>query len=177
MSIAIITGNMGVMGELNQTRTGQHVINFSVVETKRRFNKSSNQWEDGDEIWYNLTAWGRLAENLAQVGDDGKPLIRGGTHLIIQARYDLKQGFTTKDGQEVGPQPQLVAEDIGVSMKVFPATSPFLKSKQGGQGGGQSRQASASASKPATKQASTQTSGDEFDSLFEDDDFEDDFFG
>lgn len=175
MSVAVIMGNIGRIGELRETRTGKSVINFSVAETKRRRVQGGgpNEWEDGDTIWYDLTAWGRLAQNLVAVGDDGEPLIKGGTNVLIYAHYDLKQGFTTKNGEEVGPRPQLVADDIAVSIRSWPATSPRL-ANQGGGGAKASRPAPAQKRQAPVSKPAPQPSDDNFDDLFEDDD---DFFG
>lgn len=173
MSTATVTGNIGRIEELRETNSGKKVVNFSVAETKRFHNKDTGQWEDGDTIWYNFTAWDRLAENLCAVDDNGNPLVSGGTHVIVLAHYVLKKGYTNKDGIEVGPQPQLIADDIAVSMKAFPATSPRI----GGRGESKpakkpatQRSAQKQAPKPAPK-----TQEDDFDNLFDDDD--EDFFG
>lgn len=172
MSTAVITGNIGRVDELRETTTGKKVVNFSVAETKRQKNAQSGEWEDGDTIWYDFTAWGRLAENLCATDDNGTPYITGGTHVVVLANYTLKSGFTTKSGEEVPARPHLVANDIAVSMRAFPATSP-RRSK----GSGNVAAASRPAVKPAApkKKVAPKISDDDFDNLFDDED--DDFFG
>jgi single-strand DNA-binding protein len=57
MSIKTITGRLGADVETRMTQNGKAVVSFSVAETKRKFNRDSNQWEDDFTIWHDVESW------------------------------------------------------------------------------------------------------------------------
>lgn len=57
MSIKTITGRLGADPEVRVTQSGKAVASFSVAETKRKFNRDSNQWEDDFTIWHDVESW------------------------------------------------------------------------------------------------------------------------
>jgi single-strand DNA-binding protein len=52
--------------ELRFAATGTPVAKIRCVATGRRFNKDTQEWEDGDKFWVDVTAFKRLAENVAE---------------------------------------------------------------------------------------------------------------
>ena len=60
-----ITGALGRAPALNFTSSGQAAWGFSLAYTPSR--KTDNGWEDsGPTLWFDVTAWGADAEDLAQ---------------------------------------------------------------------------------------------------------------
>lgn len=57
MSIKTIVGRLGADPEVRATQGGKSVVSFSVAETKRKFNRDSNQWEDEFTIWHDVESW------------------------------------------------------------------------------------------------------------------------
>lgn len=80
----IIEGNISRMENLTQTKSGHDVLNFAVA-VDRDFSK------DGATDFYNVTAWRKLAENVAKLKSVGDP-------VLIEGRMN----FDTyeKDGQK-----------------------------------------------------------------------------
>ncbi|WP_431862998.1 single-stranded DNA-binding protein [Microbacterium algeriense] len=57
MSIKTIVGRLGADTEVRMTQGGKAVASFSVAETKRKFNRDTNQWEDDFTIWHDVESW------------------------------------------------------------------------------------------------------------------------
>lgn len=68
MSIKTIVGRLGADPEIRVTQGGKAVASFSVAETKRKFNRDSNQWEDDFTIWHDVESW----QNTDALGALGK---------------------------------------------------------------------------------------------------------
>jgi len=57
MSIKTIVGRLGADTEIRSTQSGKTVASFSVAETKRKFNRDTNAWEDDFTIWHDVESW------------------------------------------------------------------------------------------------------------------------
>lgn len=100
----IIVGNVGRVYELRKVgKDDRSVVDFSVACTPRRRNADTQEWEDGDTIWSNCTAWGTLADNIAETWNPGDP-------VIIVGRTEMKSGYTNKEGEEVPPREVVILE-------------------------------------------------------------------
>lgn len=64
---------MGQPAVLRFTQNGRAVLNMSVADTPRRFNKDTNEWEDaGETLWARVSVWGEDAQALAEQLGEGK---------------------------------------------------------------------------------------------------------
>lgn len=77
--------------ELSFTGSGAARCSFRVVSTDRRFNKETNEWEDGRKLWINATAWRQLGEHLAESVQKGDEVILVG---------DFQTDEWERDGQK-----------------------------------------------------------------------------
>ncbi len=102
---ATIVGNITRDIELKATSAGRMVASFSVAVSKRV--QKDGQWIDGPTSYFDVTAWGTLAENLA--ASAGK-----GTKVIVTGRLE-QQTWDGPDGAKRS-KVNLVADDIGVSL-------------------------------------------------------------
>src|SRR5699024_6894037 len=59
--------NVGKVRGLQFSQDGKPRFSFSAAESHRRFNKQAQQWEDTGTTWYNITVFGRHAEDLADI--------------------------------------------------------------------------------------------------------------
>lgn len=57
MSSKTIVGRLGADPEIRSTQSGKTVASFAVAETKRKFNRDTNQWEDDFTIWHDVESW------------------------------------------------------------------------------------------------------------------------
>lgn len=86
-----IVGNCGQDPELRFTQSGKAVVNISVGDTPRRFNRDTNAWEDaGDTLWMRCELWGDDAEAVAQRITKGMKVRVTGR--LSQRSYDAQDG-------------------------------------------------------------------------------------
>jgi single-strand DNA-binding protein len=106
MSSAVtIIGNLTSDPDMKTTKTGGHLLNFSVA-VNRRWRNKQDQWEE-ETSFFDCTAWNELAENIsASVGK--------GSRVIVTGR--LEQQSWEKDGKNHS-KIVLVAEDCGPSLR------------------------------------------------------------
>ena len=100
-----ITGNLTGDPELRFAPSGGAVANFTIASTPRAFDKTSNEWKDGDTMFLNCSVWRQAAENVAES-------LTKGMRVIVQGRlksrsYDDRDGNKRTvfevDVEEIGP--------------------------------------------------------------------------
>jgi single-strand DNA-binding protein len=102
-----VSGRIGRKPELRYTPSGVAVTSFSLARQPRRLNPQTNQWEDGELTWYDVTLFKRLAENAVASLDQG---------LEVTVIGELKvSAYKTKDG-EARQSLEIVADDVTVSL-------------------------------------------------------------
>ncbi|SJM63815.1 Single-stranded DNA-binding protein [Agrococcus casei LMG 22410] len=105
--IITVVGNAASDPESIETSTGKALTKVRVASTARRYNPSTQQWEDSGTNWYTVRAWGRLAEHL-------RASVQKGMQLVVQGRLkiDVRKGdtatFTNID---------IDADTVGVSLQ------------------------------------------------------------
>lgn len=92
MTTKTIVGRAGADAELRTTQSGKPVANFSVAETKRRFNRQTNDWEDAWTIWHDVEAYTN-AEAIAAG-------VRSGVLLIVMGE-ERDGSYTNRDGVKI----------------------------------------------------------------------------
>lgn len=102
-----LIGNLVSEPELRYTPTGLSVANIRIASTPRRFNRQSNQWEDGEAMFIQCSAWGQAAENLVQ--SLGK-----GMRVIAHGRL-RQRSFETREGERRSVIEMLI-DEIGPSL-------------------------------------------------------------
>ncbi|MEV0183837.1 single-stranded DNA-binding protein [Streptomyces sp. NPDC050625] len=142
-TVITVVGNLVDDPELRFTPAGVAVAKFRIASTPRQFNKTTNQWEDGETLFLTCSVWRQAAENVAE------SLARG-LRVIVQGR--LKQR-SYEDGQGIKRTVyELDVDEVGPSLTR--ATAKVEKNPAGGgqrQGGGASPDPWAGA-KPANGQ-------------------------
>lgn len=71
MSTVSFKGNIGKVRQVQFANDGTPRLSFSVGESHGRFNKQSSQWEDTGTTWWNVTVFGKDAETLSEVLQEG----------------------------------------------------------------------------------------------------------
>jgi len=85
-----LTGNIVADPELRFTATGLAVVSFRVACGSRKFDKDTNQWEDGDTTFLDVSAWRQTAENVAESVAKGSTVTVTGK--LKQRSYDANDG-------------------------------------------------------------------------------------
>ena len=111
-TIITIIGNLTRDPELRMLNNGSTVANFTIASSERRFNRDTNQWEDGDTLFLNCSAWDSphapLASNIAN------SLAKGMT-VIAQGR--LTQRTYETENHEKRTVVELRVDQIGPSLR------------------------------------------------------------
>jgi len=136
-------GNLTRDPELKAIPSGQSVVSFSLA-LNRSYKDQSGEWKEATD-YVDITAWGPLAERVAQYCQKGKQVLVNGR---IQSRS------WEQDGQKRS-KVEVLAQDV-----------TFLGGGQGGSGGGSSNDGnedmgSSSSSKPAQKDVVIEDISDE----------------
>lgn len=120
-----VIGNLSDAPELRFTGQGQAQARFTVASTPRFFDKTTNQWRDGDTLWMRCTAWRQMAEHVAELDR--------GTRVIVTGR--LKQRSFEKDGQKRSVV-ELEVDEIGPSLRFATAKVAKVSRSVGDTSGG-----------------------------------------
>ena len=123
-----ISGNAGREPELRFTPSGQAVANFGVAVSRRWMNRQTNEWEEATS-WIDVTAWGQLAENVAES-------VGRGTRVTVSGRLDQRSWET--DNGEKRSKVEIVADDVSISLKW--ATAQAQRNERNTDGGGSNYQ-------------------------------------
>lgn len=93
MSASItLNGRLTADPELRFTPAGKAVASFTVATSRRKFDKTTNQWEDADTTFWNCSAWETLAEQVAE------NLTKGTAVVVSGSAY--QRNWETKDGEK-----------------------------------------------------------------------------
>jgi single-strand DNA-binding protein len=92
MSLPTVTGEfrLGDDPQLRFTPSGQAVANVRLGANGRKFNKSTQEWEDAGECWLNGAIWGREAENVAESLERGMLVLVTGR--LETRKYEDREG-------------------------------------------------------------------------------------
>jgi single-strand DNA-binding protein len=93
--------------ELRFTPSGQAVANLRIVANSRKKNKDTGEWEDDKVVWLNLTAWGQMAENVAES-------VTKGTLITVKGRLETR-AYETREGEK-RQSFDVTADEVGVSL-------------------------------------------------------------
>lgn len=110
-TIITVVGNLTRDPELRTVGSGSIVVNFTIAASTRQFNRNTNQWEDGDTLFMNCSAWdsarSSLATNIANS-------LSKGTRVIAQGRL-TQRSYQAQDGTQ-RTVVELRVDEIGPSL-------------------------------------------------------------
>lgn len=89
---------------LRSTKDGREVADVRVGATSRFFDKTTNQWRDGDTSYYTVNCWRRLAGHV-------RASLRKGDPVMVKGRF---RTHTYEDKQNrIRTEVEIVADTIG----------------------------------------------------------------
>ena len=124
-TVITIVGNLTADPELRTTSAGAQVASFTIASTPRTWNRSTNQFEDGQALFMRCSAWRDLAEHCAQS-------LSKGMRVIAQGRLQ-QRSYQAQDGSN-RTVIELQVDEIGPSLRY--ATAQVQKMQSGGYQGG-----------------------------------------
>lgn len=155
----LLVGNVGKVYDLRSVgKDKTAVVDFSMAITPRK--RQGDDWVDGETYWVNVTAWGKLAENV-------EASFKSGDRIFVYGRTEMKESYTNREGEKMPARPIVVADYAGLEISYAPAES---KRTRGGSSGGSSNPSRSSA--PAARNEEKPAPAKVEDDLFADDDFD-----
>ncbi|WP_049563000.1 single-stranded DNA-binding protein [Nonomuraea sp. SBT364] len=118
-----IIGNLTGDPELRFTQTGAAVAGFTIASSARTYNKSVEQWEDGEVLFMRCSAWRDLGEHVAE------SLTRG-TRVIASGRLRMRT-FETGDADKRTVM-EMTVDEVGPSLR-FATARPVKAARGNGQ--------------------------------------------
>ncbi|MBI0301104.1 single-stranded DNA-binding protein [Streptomyces sp. PRKS01-29] len=102
-----VVGNVVADPELRFTPGGAAVANFRIASTPRTYDRTTNEWKDGDTLFLSVSVWRQQAENVAES-------IKRGDRVIVVGRLGQRQ--YEKDGERKSSY-EVQAEEVGPALK------------------------------------------------------------
>ncbi|MFE2243883.1 single-stranded DNA-binding protein [Streptomyces virginiae] len=159
-TVITIVGNLVDDPELRFTPAGAAVCKFRVASTPRIFNKTTNQWEDGDSLFLTCSVWRQAAENAAETLGRGMRVIVQGRlkQRSYEDREQVKRTVYELDVDEVGPSllraSAVVTRNTATGQSSTPPAADGWAGARPAQGGGWGgQQAPAQPTAPANGQS------------------------
>lgn len=103
---AQVIGNLGRDAETRYTKSGTMNVSFSVAAS-RRFTDASGTLQERT-TWFRVTAWGKLAETLDRLAQDGA--LTKGQRVFVSGRLESSE-FTNQQG-ETKTSLEITADDV-----------------------------------------------------------------
>lgn len=120
-TVITIIGNLTDEPELHTTSAGAQVASFTIASTPRSWNRSTNQFEDGQALFMRCSAWRDLATHCAQS-------LAKGMRVIAQGRLQ-QRSYQANDGTQ-RTVVELRVDEIGPSLRN--ATAQVQRIQRGG---------------------------------------------
>ena len=100
-------GNLTGDPELRFSQSGQAVARFTVAFNPRTFDQSRGEWGNGDPSFYQVSAFGPMAERFTES-------MRKGDRVIVIGRLE-QRSWNDKDSGEKRSGWQVIADELGAS--------------------------------------------------------------
>jgi single-strand DNA-binding protein len=123
---ASFAGNLTRDPELRFTQNGQPVTSISVAVTPRRYNATTNTYDDGTTSFIDGSVWGSQAENAAAS-------LKEGDRVVVIGRF-VTRTYTPTQGRNAGQEVrklEVVVDELGTSLRWATAEPVKTKSQAG----------------------------------------------
>lgn len=114
--------------ELRYGTSGTAVVKFAVVTSRNFKNRETGAWEEKDTTFWDVVAFGQLAENCAES-------LEKGTAVVVQGNA-AQEEWTTREGEKRRSM-KVTAADVAPSLR-FASAKVTKSSRSSGGGGGSS---------------------------------------
>lgn len=121
-----VVGNLTRDPELRYTNSGMQVTSFGLAVNYRRQNRQTGEWDE-ETSFIDVTCFGGLAENVAES-------LTKGSRALVTGRLQVRT-YDRRDGGQ-GTAVEVVADEIGPSLRWATAQVERVNRNTGGGGGG-----------------------------------------
>jgi single-strand DNA-binding protein len=105
---AAIDGRLAADPTLRFAQSGNAVASLRMVASDRKLNQQTQQWEDGDTLWIDVTCFGKLAENVCES-------VQKGDLLLVHGRLRTEE-WDDRDSGQKRSKIALIADSVAVSL-------------------------------------------------------------
>ncbi len=115
-----VVGNVGAPPRTRVLASGAVVTDFRIASTPRRVDRGSGVWSDGETIWFGVSCWRQLAENVVSC-------VRTGDRVVVTGHLRAHT-WRTEQGEErsrLEVDAQTVAFDLSRGRVVQERTVPL----------------------------------------------------
>lgn len=121
-----LIGNITRDPELRFTPSGAAVATLGTTVNRRWRNQQTNEWEEAVSF-FDVVCWREMAENVSES-------LTKGTRVIVTGRLDQRSWET--DNGEKRSKVEVVADEVGPSLRWATAAITRNERREGGTGGG-----------------------------------------
>jgi single-strand DNA-binding protein len=119
-----VVGNLTREPELRFTNGGKGVASFGIAVSRRY--QVNGEWQEKTSF-FNVSAWDNLGENVAAT-------LTKGMRVIVSGRLEVREYEAREGGKRTSVD--IIADEIGPSLRWARATVERTERSDGGQGGG-----------------------------------------
>ena len=119
-----IVGNLTADPELRFIPSGAAVANFTVASTPKKFNKQTNEFEDGETLFMRCSVWRDAAEHATES-------LHRGDRVIVTGQL-VSRSWQTPEGENRTVM-EMQVDEIGPSLRYATAQVTKAQRQQGGQ--------------------------------------------
>ena len=105
--VIIAVGNVGAPPRTRVVAGGSVVTDFRIASTPRKVDKATGAWADGQTIWFGVSCWRLLAENVAAS-------VKTGDRVVVTGKL-VARSWKTEQGEERSAL-EIDAQSIGVDL-------------------------------------------------------------
>ncbi|TAL13376.1 MAG: single-stranded DNA-binding protein [Frankiales bacterium] len=105
--VITVSGNVGGMPRTRVVASGSVVTDFRIANTPRDVDKTTGQWSDGQTVWFGVSCWRSLAENVAAS-------VKTGDRVVVTGRLRAHT-WKTEQGEERSSL-EIKAQTIGFDL-------------------------------------------------------------
>jgi single-strand DNA-binding protein len=87
-----VVGNVGAPPRTRVLASGAVVTDFRIASTPRRLDRASGVWSDGETLWFGVSCWRQLAENV-------ESCVRTGDRVVVTGHLRTHT-WRTEQGEE-----------------------------------------------------------------------------
>lgn len=103
-----VEGRLASDPDLRYSPSGTAMARMRVVAVDRRRNQQTQEWEDGDTLWLDATAFNKLAENLVES-------VQKGDLIILTGKIKTEEWNDRESGQKRS-KIAMVVDTVGASL-------------------------------------------------------------
>ena len=115
-----VTGNVGAPPRTRVLANGVIVTDFRVASTPRHQDKATGAWSDGETMWFGVSCWRALAENVAASVSKGDKVVVSGRLTV--SSWKTEQGELRSGLEIVNPT---VGFDLSRGKAVLQRNAPL----------------------------------------------------